>query len=399
MLRCAVLAAGLGAAAWAPRPSKRLGAARATLEDLSDMVEAMAPSATIEVHGLTMQMRAAGEDVISLSVGEPDFAPPRPILEAIAAAALNGQTRYTEVGGTLELRTAVARDLRDRRLTDYKPEQVVVTNGAKQAVVQAVMALCGAGDEVVVPTPCWVSYPEIVKIAGAKPVFAESTIADGYKLTPDALRAALTPETKALILCNPSNPTGATLDATEQKALFDVISAFEARESSMPNKKIWVIADEIYERLCYTPEGSVPSFAALSDDALGRTVVVNGFSKAFAMTGFRLGYLAAPPHVAKAALKLQGQLTSCASSLSQAAGVAALKLPADALDDAVAEMARRRDYVMARLAKLAPRVECPPPPMGAFYVLPDVSKCFGLMSPQGPFLLLHLSCHSCLSFA
>mmetsp|Transcript_3781 Transcript_3781/g.11596 ORF Transcript_3781/g.11596 Transcript_3781/m.11596 type:complete len:482 (-) Transcript_3781:111-1556(-) len=341
-------------------------------EEFSALARSLSPSKTIEVHGLTQRMLAAGEEVISLSVGEPDFAPFPEIVRATAAAAREGETRYTEVAGSGALREAISRDLSRRKQTSYAASEIVVTNGAKQAVYQAILALCGPGDEVIVPAPYWVSYPEIVKLSGATAVVAETRLEDGYKLTAASLRKALTARTKALVLCNPCNPTGACLDEAELRAL----------HAELRGTDVWVVADEIYERLHYDPDRPHVSFAALDADAFARTAVVNGFSKAFAMTGFRLGYLAAPRPLAAMAAKLQGQLTSCASSLSQAAGIAALdRVPDAALRPLVDEFKARRDFVLTRLREMGPRVACPPDPDGAFYVLPDVAACFRLAPP------------------
>ncbi|KAH8078208.1 transferase [Aureococcus anophagefferens] len=238
-------------------------ASTATPPELSVLVEGLKPSATVEVHGLTMQLRAAGEEVVSLCVGEPDFPPPKAIVDAIGAAALAGATRYTEVTGTKELREAIASDLAKRKGTAYAPTDIVVANGAKQAVYEALLALVGPGDEVVVPAPYWVSYPSMVEMAGAAVVQVDADIADGYKLTADALKSVLTPKTKALIFCNPSNPTGAVVDEAGQRELLAVLDAHEAATG----KKVWVISDEIYEQLHYEPATPHASFAALGGRA------------------------------------------------------------------------------------------------------------------------------------
>jgi len=354
-------------------------------EVLSPLVLSLTPSKTIEIHALTMQLREAGEQVISLSVGEPDFMPDATVIEALRDAAIKGETRYTAVTGTDALRTKIAEYLTEQKGTVYKASDIVVSNGAKQAVYESILALCGPGDEVLIPAPYWVSYPEIVKMSGATPIFIETTLESGYKLQPADVKAALTPKTKMLILCNPCNPTGACLDADELRCI--------AKE--LEGTRCWVLADEIYEQLYYasfqknqqdvvdtssTKKETHTSFAAISPDAYARTVTINGFSKAYAMTGFRLGYLAAPAPVAAACGKIQGQITSCASSLAQAAAIAALNLPQDALDPQVAEFRRRRDYVLTRLEKIASltgTLECPPAPKGAFYLLPDISAAFG----------------------
>ncbi|KAJ8612884.1 hypothetical protein CTAYLR_002088 [Chrysophaeum taylorii] len=352
--------------------------------EFSALARGLAPSKTIEIHALTQRMIAAGEDVVSLSVGEPDFAPPQAVVRATQEAART-ETRYTDVAGTLALRTKIAAHLARRKGTRYEASEIVVTNGAKQAVYETVLALCGPGDEVVIPAPYWVSYPEIAKLAGATPVVVETTLENGYKLRASSLRAAMTNRTKLLVLCNPCNPTGACLGAADLREIADVLEGFP---------ETFVVADEIYERLHYetTPH---TSFAALGEDIFRRTVVINGFSKAYAMTGYRLGYLAAPRPVAAVAAKIQGQLTSCASSISQAAGLAALDLPDDALDHHVREFKRRRDYVIARLVAMGPRILCPPPPEGAFYILPDISPCLGLAHQKRPSSALETSTAFC----
>lgn len=353
--------------------------------EFSALARGLSPSKTIEVHALTQRMIGAGEVVISLSVGEPDFAPFSEILEATSAAASAGETRYTDVVGTLALRSSICEHLSHRKGTLYDSSEIVVTNGAKQAVYQAMMALCGPGDEVIVPAPYWVSYPEIVKLTGATPVVVETRLEEGYKLNPELLRSALNERTKAVVLCNPCNPTGTCLDESELRAIHNVLRG----------SNVWVLADEIYERLHYDPDRPHVSFAALDADAFGRCVIINGFSKAYAMTGFRLGYLAAPKPLAAMAAKLQGQLTSCASSISQSAGIAALRLPDDALDPYIVEFKRRRDLVLDRLRHMAPRITCPPDPDGAFYVLPGIAACFGLSLRSDPANLVMNSTQFC----
>lgn len=386
VLRTLALAAS--ASAFLGRPSYSVAkplhsttAAPAPAPELSALVSNLKPSATIAVHALTLELRAAGEEVVSLCVGEPDFAPPKAILDAVGAAAAAGETRYTAVAGTPELKSAIAADLQARKGVRYAPGEIVVANGAKQAVYETLLALCGPGDDVIIPAPYWVSYPSMVDMVGATATVVPTTLASGYKLTAEALKASLSDRTKAVILCNPSNPTGSVLDEREQRALLDVLDAHEASTGT----RVWVIADEIYERLDYGEEKHV-SFAALGATAFDRTVTINGFSKAFAMTGFRLGYLAAPAPVAAACAKIQGQITSCASSLAQAAGVAALGLAPDALDADVEVFRGRRDRVLKDLGEIAAakgRVAVPPAPGGAFYVFFDVSGCLGLRAPDG----------------
>jgi aspartate/methionine/tyrosine aminotransferase len=299
-------------------------------------------------------------------VGEPDFLPPMAVLEAVTQAVKNGDTRYTAVTGTLALRQAIAADLLRRKNVSYSAtNEIVVCNGAKQCVYQGILATCGVGDKVLIPAPYWPSYPEMVKLVGAEPIVVETTANNGYLLTADALRDTIKahPEIKLMILCNPSNPTGGVYHLEQLQELADVL------QQEFPH--VLVLADEIYERLVY--EGDCPSFASILRN---RTLTVNGFSKAYAMTGLRLGYVAAPQPIAQAITTIQSQLTSCAGSLSQAAGVAALtKVSDEELDENVNIMKEKRDYVLHELSKM-PGVTVAMPPKGAFYVLPDVSSYY-----------------------
>lgn len=336
---------------------------------LNPLLSQIKPSKTVEVFSLVKQMEAEGETVTSLCVGEPDFAPPQCVLDAATDAMKGGQTRYTAVTGTLDLRKAIAEDLKSRKGVEYNPvTEVVVGNGAKQCVYQGLLAACGAGDEVIVPAPYWPSYPEMALLVGASPVILETNVDDGYLLNPDALEKCLEehPKAKVLMLCNPSNPTGGVHSTELLTQIAQVLEKY-------PN--VVILADEIYERLVYTDDGQCTSFASLPG-MFERTITINGFSKSHAMTGFRLGYLAAPERFAKATSVLQGQITSCASSVSQAAGVAALKEVDESwLENNVEIMKKKRDYVLQELAKMD-GVSVSVPPNGAFYVLPDVSKYY-----------------------
>lgn len=336
---------------------------------LNPLLSQIKPSKTVEVFSLVKQMEAEGETVTSLCVGEPDFAPPQCVLDAATDAMKGGQTRYTAVTGTLDLRKAIAEDLKSRKGVEYNPvTEVVVGNGAKQCVYQGLLAACGAGDEVIVPAPYWPSYPEMALLVGASPVILETNVDDGYLLNPDALEKCLEehPKAKVLMLCNPSNPTGGVHSTELLTQIAQVLEKY-------PN--VVILADEIYERLVYTDDGQCTSFASLPG-MFERTITINGFSKSHAMTGFRLGYLAAPERFAKATSVLQGQITSCASSVSQAAGVSALKEVDESwLENNVEIMKKKRDYVLQELAKMD-GVSVSVPPNGAFYVLPDVSKYY-----------------------
>ena len=316
-------------------------------------------------------MEAEGIEVTSLCVGEPDFPPPQAVLDAASAAILANDTRYTAVTGTASLRQAIAKDLKDRKGVVYDPNtEIVVGNGAKQCVYQGVFATVGPGDAVVIPAPFWPSYPEMVALAGAKPIVLETKETDGYLLTPEGLRSCLEEHKdeniKLMILCNPSNPTGGVHSEERLRELANVLEDY-------PN--IAILADEIYERLVYadTPADEHVSFASISENMYERTMTVNGFSKAYAMTGMRLGYMAAPAPLAKAATTIQSQVTSCAGSVSQAAGVAALEnVKEEEMEANVKIMREKRDYVIGRLDGMD-GVTLEVPPKGAFYVLPDVS--------------------------
>eukprot|EP00980_Cylindrotheca_fusiformis_P008936 scaffold1909_cov130-Cylindrotheca_fusiformis.AAC.3 len=334
---------------------------------LNPIVASVKVSKTVEIFSLVKQMEADGEKVTSLCVGEPDFLPPKAVLDAATAAILKGETRYTAVTGTADLRNAIATDLKRRKGIEYDPRtEIIVGNGAKQCVFQGVLATCGKGDAVIIPAPYWPSYPEMAALVGAESIILETTADSGYLATPEKLRETLENHSNAklLILCNPSNPTGGVYRQEQLEAIAAVIKDY-------PN--VAVLADEIYERLVY--EGDCPSFANI-DGMFCRTMTINGFSKAYAMTGMRLGYVAAPQKLAKAITTVQSQLTSCAGSISQAAGVAALMQVTDEeLAENVRVMKEKRDFVLGELEKM-PGVSVAMPPNGAFYVLPDVSGYF-----------------------
>jgi len=333
-------------------------------------------------------MESEGIEVTSLCVGEPDFPPPKVVLDAAIAAIADNQTRYTAVTGTATLRKAIANDLLTRKGIEYDANtEIIVSNGAKQAVYQGILATCGVGDVAIVPAPFWPSYPEMVALSGAECVILPTGEENGYLITPDALRKCLDEHgsrAKLLVLCNPSNPTGGVHSKARLEELARVLDDFP---------KVAILADEIYERLVYNdePEDAHVSFASISPSMYQRTMTVNGFSKAYAMTGLRLGYMAAPARLTKAVTTIQGQVTSCAGSISQVAGVAALEnVPESEMEDNIRIMREKRDYVIGRL-KTIPNVRLAVPPMGAFYVLPDVSSyydgddvklCFDLLKTE-----------------
>ncbi len=325
---------------------------------LADRVNSISPSQTIAMNEGARRLASEGKDVIDLTLGEPDFPTPEPILEAAIKALREGHTRYTSVAGIPELREAICAKLRRENGLEYSPEAIVVSCGAKQSLSLLIQALVGPGDEVVIPAPCWVSYVDMVKLAEGRPVVLPTLAEKGYRLQAEALEAAIGPRTKALILCSPSNPTGAVYSREELAALVEVLDR---------HPQVFLISDEVYERIDFSGQGASPaSFPSLA----GRCAVVNGVSKAYAMTGFRLGYLAADPRLASACAKLQGQSTTCAAGVSQRAALAALGSDPRLVADMVAAYARRRDLVVSRLEALPGlRVFRPE---GAFYAFPEV---------------------------
>jgi aspartate/glutamate/aspartate-prephenate aminotransferase len=320
---------------------------------------------------LASSLRDQGIDIIGLAAGEPDFDTPDPIIRAGMEALETGITRYTPNTGVPKLRKKICEKLQEENGLQYEPDEIVVSNGAKQSVWQSILAVCSPGDEVVIPAPYWVSYPEMARLAGAEPVVVETNSAQGFLMTADQLKSALTPKSRVLILCSPSNPSGAVYSEAQLQEIANVV-----RE----HPRLLVLSDEIYEYIVYPPAKHV-SFASLPG-MFDRTLTVNGFSKAYAMTGWRLGYLAAPKIFAKACAIIQSQSTSGASSISQHAGIAALEMGrygGQVVADMVAQFQERRDYVVKRLQSMGQFdvVE----PTGAFYILPDIAT---LLS-KGPY--------------
>ena len=336
-------------------------------QTLNPRVASLKPSKTMALTDLASSLREKGVDIIGLAAGEPDFDTPAPIIEAGIDALRRGITRYTPNTGTTALRQAICDKLTSENGLKYAANEVVVSNGAKQSIWQALLATCSQGDEVIIPAPYWVSYPEMARLVGATPVIVETTAADGFLLSPEKLEAALTPKSRLLILCTPSNPSGAVYPLETLQALAKVVEK---------HPRLLVLSDEIYEYIVYPP-AQHHSFGALKN-MFDRTLTVNGFSKAFAMTGWRLGYLAAPRHFAAAAAVIQSQSTSGASSIAQHAAVAALAMGPHG-GPLVAEMVdaftQRRDYVVERLRGI-PGVVLDEP-AGAFYALPDVAAFIG----------------------
>lgn len=318
---------------------------------------------TIEMAKLSRELAAQGKDVISLSLGEPDFVTPRHILDAAKQAIDEGFTFYTPVAGIPELRQAVCDKLKRENGLDYAPDQVLVSTGAKHSLMNVIMALIDPGDEVIIPTPYWVSYSEMVKLMEGVPVFIHTNVAADYKITPSQLEAAITPRTRAFMFSSPCNPTGSVYTRDELQALAAVF---------MKYPQITIISDEIYEYINFY--GTHASLAAIPE-LKERVVVVNGFSKGFAMTGWRLGYIATTRELAKACEKIQGQYTSATNSIAQKAAVAALNGTREPSMEMKAAYLRRRDLVLNGLKQIKGLV-CNNPG-GAFYVFPDVSAFFG----------------------
>lgn len=309
------------------------------------------------------ELKAQGVDVINMSVGEPDFNTPDHIKQAAHHAIDQNYSRYSPVPGYPELKAAIADKLKHENNLDYAPSQILCSNGAKQSVCNTIMALIGQGDEVIIPAPYWVSYPQMVLLAEGTPVFVEATIEQDFKITPAQLEAAITPRTKALILCSPSNPTGSVYTRAELEGLKNVLVKYP---------DIIVIADEIYEHINYVGHHeSIAQFADIRD----RVVIINGVSKAYAMTGWRIGFIAAPDWIVKACNKLQGQYTSGPCSVSQKAAEAAYRGSQQCVEDMRQAFQRRRDLIV-RLAKDIPGLEVNEP-QGAFYLFPKCSSYFG----------------------
>ena len=338
---------------------------------ISDRLARIKPSPTIAMTTRAAELRAAGRDIISLSAGEPDFDTPQNVSDAAKAAIDAGHTRYTAVDGTPSLKRAIVAKFARENGLDYTPAQITVGTGGKQILFNALMATLNAGDEVIVPAPYWVSYPDMVLLAGGRPVIVECAQDQGFRLTPEALEAAITPRTKWLILNSPSNPSGAGYDRDQMAALCDVL---------LRHPQVWVLADDIYEHLVFDGfEFCTP--AQVEPRLKDRVLTMNGVSKSYAMTGWRIGYGAGPEALIKAMAKLQSQSTSNPCSISQYAAEAALNGPQDYITDSRAVFQRRRDLVVAGL-NACPGLDCPVP-QGAFYVYPSMAGLIGRTSPGG----------------
>ncbi len=333
------------------------------MNTLSDRLNRLAPSATLAMSQRSSELKAQGVDVINMSVGEPDFNTPDHIKAAAIRAVEENYSRYSPVPGYPALKQAIVQKLKRENGLDYAPSQILCSNGAKQSVCNAIMALVNAGDEVIIPAPYWVSYPQMVLLAEGTPVFVEATIEQDFKITPQQLEAAITPNTRALILCSPSNPTGSVYSREELEALKDVL---------LRHPRVIVLADEIYEHINYVGQhASIAQFADIKD----RVVVINGVSKAYAMTGWRIGFIAAPEWIVKGCNKLQGQYTSGPCSVSQKAAEEAFAGPQECVEVMRQAFERRRDLIV-KLAKEIPGLEVNRPE-GAFYLFPKCSSFFG----------------------
>ncbi|MCF8474448.1 MAG: pyridoxal phosphate-dependent aminotransferase [Emcibacter sp.] len=338
---------------------------------IADSLNRVKPSPTIAVTTKAAELKAAGRDVIGLGAGEPDFDTPDNIKEAAIKAIWDGKTKYTPADGTPEVKKAVCLKFKRDNGLDYEPNQITVNNGGKHTIYNALVATLNPGDEVIIPTPYWVSYPDMTLLAGGTPVFAESTIENNFKLQPEALEAAITDKTKWVIINSPSNPSGATYSAKEMKALTDVLLKYP---------HVWVMADDMYEHIIYDGFEFVTP-AQVEPKLYDRTLTINGVAKAYAMTGWRIGYAGGPVNLIKAICKVQSQSTSNPCSISQAATVEALTGTQHFLTERASAFQRRRDLVVKMLNDID-GIDCPTPE-GAFYVYPSIAGLIGKKTPNG----------------
>jgi aspartate aminotransferase len=338
---------------------------------LAHRLSVVVPSVTLAVNAKANALRAKGIDVFGFGVGEPDFDPPAAVLEAAKRAIDSGAHKYTAVTGIPSLKKAIVDDHKKRRGQEIKPENVCVSVGAKHALFNVALALYEAGDEVVIPAPCWVSYPEQVRIVGAEPVIAPTREEDGWLISPDALAKSLTPKTKAVILCTPSNPTGAAYPQANLHALADVLRKHDC----------WIVVDEIYAELVYDGFKHV-SLAQIAPDLAARMIIIDGVSKTYAMTGWRIGWTIAPKEIISAMDLVQGQSTTNATAIAQHAAVAALTGPQASVEEMRAKFEKRRDVMVAGLNKV-PGIRCRKPE-GAFYAFADCRGMYGILHGGKP---------------
>ena len=333
------------------------------MAQLSARLNRLAPSATLAMSQKSNEMKAQGIDVINMSVGEPDFMTPEHIKEAGKKAITDNYSKYSPVPGYPALRNAISNKLKNENNLDYKASEIIVGTGGKQGVCNTIMALVDEGDEVIIPAPYWVSYPQMVKLAGGTPVIVRGGFEQDFKITPEQLETAITPKTRMLVLCSPSNPTGSVYTQEELNALAEVV---------LKHEDLYVLADEIYEHINYIgSHASIASYPGMKE----RTCLCNGVSKAYAMTGWRLGWVAAPEWIIKGINKLQGQYTSGTCDVSQMAALAAYEGPQQCVEDMRKAFERRRDLIV-KLAKEIPGFEVNVP-KGAFYLFPKISSFFG----------------------
>jgi aspartate aminotransferase len=328
---------------------------------LAERVSQVTPSITLAIAAKAKAMRTEGIDVCSFSAGEPDFDTPAHIKAACVKALDEGKTKYGSASGEPKLREAIAQKLKRENGLDYKPENIIVTNGGKHSLYNLVIALIESGDEVIIPAPYWLSYPEMVTLAGGTPVIVQTDASTGYKITPQQLRQAITPKTKLFIINSPSNPTGMVYTPEELQGLAEVIV----------EKDILVVSDEIYEKIIYDGVKQV-SIGSLGEEIFARTIISNGFAKAYSMTGWRIGYLAGPLELIKATITLQSHSTSNVCTFAQYGAIAALEGEQDCVEEMRQAFAKRREVMYERLNGI-PGLSCPKPE-GAFYMLPDISK-------------------------
>jgi aspartate aminotransferase len=331
---------------------------------ISKKVSLISPSLTLAITAKAKQMKQEGIDVIGFGAGEPDFDTPDHIKDAAKKAIDEGFTKYTPASGIKELKEAICKKFKNDNNLDYSPDEVLVSCGAKHSIFNAVLALCNEGDEAILPLPYWVSYPEMIKVAGAKSVILKTTQENNFKISPQQLRETITPKTKLLILNSPSNPTGMIYNKEELVAISEVLV----------EKGIFCISDEVYEKIIYDGQEHI-SIASLGPQIKRLTIVINGVSKSYSMTGWRIGYAAGPREIIKAMSNLQSHSTSNPTSISQKAALAALEGPQEPLYKMVTEFARRRDYIVERLNSIK-GISCLKP-QGAFYVFPDISQIIG----------------------